>query len=104
MSDDNHAPKNRGRATTGDGQRLALYCRVSTDVQTVDNQIHELAAYAERRGLPYDVFADQGVSGLPESLRPVSTASKASWSRRCMMRKSQPAFIRVSTCSGSFAG
>ena len=65
----NHSGSNsdrRGNRATGGThprERLALYCRVSTDCQTVDNQIHELVAYAQRRGLPYEVFADQGVSG-----------------------------------------
>jgi DNA invertase Pin-like site-specific DNA recombinase len=31
-------------------KRVALYARVSTDQQTVDNQLHELRAWAERGG------------------------------------------------------
>lgn len=50
------------------GQRVALYTRVSTDGQTVENQQRELAAIAERHGwLIVGVFADEGVSGAKAS-------------------------------------
>jgi DNA invertase Pin-like site-specific DNA recombinase len=45
-------------------KRVALYLRVSTDRQTVENQRRELAAVAERPG--WDVVAtleDSGISG-----------------------------------------
>ena len=45
-------------------RRVAIYARVSTTSQTVDNQIQELRAVASR--LNYEivaVFADQGISG-----------------------------------------
>jgi DNA invertase Pin-like site-specific DNA recombinase len=45
-------------------KRVALYARVSTDGQTVANQLHELRAVAERLG--WDVvatFVDEGISG-----------------------------------------
>jgi DNA invertase Pin-like site-specific DNA recombinase len=44
--------------------RVALYVRVSTDGQTVENQRRELLAAAERHGWRVvDVFEDKGVSG-----------------------------------------
>ena len=44
--------------------RVALYVRVSTDGQTVDNQLRELEAVAERRGWEIvQVYDDNGVSG-----------------------------------------
>jgi DNA invertase Pin-like site-specific DNA recombinase len=45
-------------------KRVAIYARVSTDGQSIENQLHELRAVAERLG--WDVvatFADQGISG-----------------------------------------
>ncbi|MBW7997820.1 MAG: helix-turn-helix domain-containing protein [Candidatus Glassbacteria bacterium] len=45
-------------------KRVAIYTRVSTDGQTVDNQLLELRAVAERHG--WDVveeYSDNGVSG-----------------------------------------
>ena len=46
-------------------KRAALYVRVSTDAQTVENQIHELRQVAERRGwhVVDEVYKDAGVSG-----------------------------------------
>lgn len=44
--------------------RVALYLRVSTDGQTVDNQRRELEAAAARHGWEVAaVFADEGISG-----------------------------------------
>ena len=48
----------------GKGKRAAIYARVSTDGQSVDNQLAELQQVAERHG--WDVVAtylDEGVSG-----------------------------------------
>ncbi len=45
-------------------KRVAMYCRVSTDGQTVENQQRELDAVAERHG--WDItrtFIDHGISG-----------------------------------------
>jgi DNA invertase Pin-like site-specific DNA recombinase len=45
-------------------KRVALYARVSTDQQTVDNQLQELRAWAERGG--HEVvkeYTDNGISG-----------------------------------------
>ena len=45
-------------------KRVAMYCRVSTDGQTVENQRRELDAIAERHG--WDIvrtFIDHGISG-----------------------------------------
>jgi DNA invertase Pin-like site-specific DNA recombinase len=45
-------------------RRVALYLRVSTDGQTVENQRRELEAVAERHGWQVvHVFADEGISG-----------------------------------------
>jgi DNA invertase Pin-like site-specific DNA recombinase len=47
--------------------RAALYLRVSTDDQTVENQRLELAAYVSARGwIITTEFADEGVSGSKE--------------------------------------
>jgi DNA invertase Pin-like site-specific DNA recombinase len=45
-------------------KRVALYCRVSTDGQTVENQLRELQAVADRLGWTVvATFSDQGISG-----------------------------------------
>lgn len=45
-------------------KRIAIYCRVSTDSQTVENQNRELLAVAERMGWTVvEVLADEGISG-----------------------------------------
>ena len=45
-------------------KRVALYTRVSTDGQTVENQLRELQAVADRLGwIVVATFSDQGVSG-----------------------------------------
>jgi DNA invertase Pin-like site-specific DNA recombinase len=45
-------------------KRAALYVRVSTDAQTVENQIRELRRVAERRGWDVvEVYSDAGISG-----------------------------------------
>ena len=45
-------------------KRVALYARVSTDGQTVENQLRELRAVAKRHNWKVDkVFKDNGVSG-----------------------------------------
>jgi DNA invertase Pin-like site-specific DNA recombinase len=44
--------------------RVALYLRVSTDEQTIDNQRRELEAAAQRAGWSIEcVLADEGISG-----------------------------------------
>ena len=52
-------------AKAGKGpRRAALYVRVSTDGQTVENQRRELEAIADRHGWQIaHVFADEGISG-----------------------------------------
>ena len=48
----------------GKVKRVALYARVSTDGQSVENQLRELEAVAERHGWAVaEVFRDAGVSG-----------------------------------------
>src|SRR6516162_4403955 len=45
-------------------KRAALYVRVSTDHQTLENQIHELTQIAERRGWEvFEIYKDHGISG-----------------------------------------
>lgn len=45
-------------------KKVALYCRVSTDSQTTENQVLELKVYCERQGWSiYKVYEDKGVSG-----------------------------------------
>ena len=45
-------------------KRAALYVRVSTDSQTVENQIRELSQVAERRGWQVvEVYRDAGING-----------------------------------------
>ena len=45
-------------------ERAAIYARVSTDTQTVENQIRELRRIAERRGWEVvEVYTDAGISG-----------------------------------------
>jgi DNA invertase Pin-like site-specific DNA recombinase len=44
-------------------KRVALYLRVSTFGQTVDNQERELVAAAERGWTIAAVFKDEGISG-----------------------------------------
>src|SRR5260221_9809317 len=59
------APRNpsRGRLMSST-KRAALYVRVSTDAQAVENQIRELQQVAERRGWNViEVYRDAGISG-----------------------------------------
>lgn len=45
-------------------KRVALYVRVSTDGQTVDNQLRELRAAARRHGWAVaEIYRDEGISG-----------------------------------------
>jgi DNA invertase Pin-like site-specific DNA recombinase len=45
-------------------KRAAIYVRVSTDHQTVENQVQELRTIAERRGwLVVETYSDAGISG-----------------------------------------
>ena len=49
---------------TTKAKRVALYVRVSTDDQTVENQKRELQAWAARCGHSVvKVFEDRGISG-----------------------------------------
>ena len=46
------------------GKRAAIYVRVSTDKQTVENQVSELRQIAERRGWKVvEQYSDAGISG-----------------------------------------
>lgn len=51
-------------AKNSDKKRVALYVRVSTDGQTVDNQLRELRAAARRHDwVVAEIFRDKGISG-----------------------------------------
>ena len=44
------------------GKRAAIYVRVSTDKQTVENQVRELRQIAERRGCEVvEQYSDAGI-------------------------------------------
>ena len=46
-------------------KKVAIYARVSTDSQTVENQLQELHAVAQRNGwVVVAVFTDEGISGF----------------------------------------
>ena len=48
----------------GKPKRAALYVRVSTDHQSVENQVRELKQVAERRGWTVvETYRDAGISG-----------------------------------------
>jgi len=47
-------------------KRAALYARVSTEMQTVENQLLALRAFATARGWVAAEYVDQGVSGAKE--------------------------------------
>jgi len=54
----------QGRSKMGKGKRVAIYLRVSTDGQSVENQRRELLAAAEHHGWGVEAeFADAGISG-----------------------------------------
>ena len=51
----------------GQGKRVAIYVRVGTDGQSVENQKRELEAIAQRHEWDVvGVFSDPGVSGMKE--------------------------------------
>ena len=51
----------------GKGKRVAIYVRVSTDGQSVENQKRELEAIAQRHEWDViGVFSDPGISGTKE--------------------------------------
>ena len=74
-------------------KRAALYVRVSTDAQTVENQIRELRQVAGRRGWHVvEVYSDAGISGARDetdglastlcSRTPAGGSSISSWDGR----------------------
>jgi DNA invertase Pin-like site-specific DNA recombinase len=57
-------PSHREATIMGKGKRAAIYLRVSTDHQTVENQRRELEQIAGRRGWTVvGVYQDAGISG-----------------------------------------
>jgi DNA invertase Pin-like site-specific DNA recombinase len=61
--------------------RAAIYVRVSTDQQTVDNQLLELRRYVAARGWQVQEYVDHAVSGAKES-RPALDAMLKDAKRR----------------------
>jgi DNA invertase Pin-like site-specific DNA recombinase len=58
----------QGEGEMAHGKRAALYVCVSTDGQTVENQLQELRQIAERRGWEIvETYSDAGVSGAKPS-------------------------------------
>ena len=54
-------------SSAGTPPRVALYLRVSTDEQTVENQRREISAYVQARGWTIArEYADEGVSGAKD--------------------------------------
>jgi DNA invertase Pin-like site-specific DNA recombinase len=57
-------PAKSNRGCLMSNHRAALYVRVSTDAQTVENQVRELRQVARRRGWDVvEVYSDAGISG-----------------------------------------
>ncbi len=62
--------------------RAALYCRVSTTGQTVENQLLALRSFAAARGWDAVEFVDHGVSGTREKRAALETLLAAVRARR----------------------
>ena len=67
-------------------RRAALYVRVSTDHQSVENQIRELRQVAERRGWQVveiyrtpALVATSALTSMPCSTMPTDASSTSSW-------------------------
>lgn len=64
MPDRLYIEPNGGDHPMSNRKRAAIYVRVSTDGQTVDNQLQALQQVAERRGWEVvETFSDAGISG-----------------------------------------
>lgn len=72
--------------TIADGlkrERVALYCRVSTREQTIENQILPLREYAKSRGWTVvEIFSDAGVSGAKDHRPALNRMMEAARKRR----------------------
>jgi DNA invertase Pin-like site-specific DNA recombinase len=62
--------------------RAAIYARVSTTDQHVENQLAELRSYAERRGWTSAEYVDKGVSGAKDRRPALDELLKAARRRR----------------------
>jgi DNA invertase Pin-like site-specific DNA recombinase len=62
--------------------RCAIYARVSTLDQHVENQLHELRSYVERRGWTAVEYVDRGVSGAKDRRPALDEMLKAARRRR----------------------
>jgi DNA invertase Pin-like site-specific DNA recombinase len=64
-------------------RRVALYCRVSTNDQTTDNQLLELRSYCAARGWTIgEEFVDEGISGSATSRPALDRLLKAARRRQ----------------------
>ena len=62
--------------------RCAIYARVSTLDQHVENQLTELRSYVERRGWTAVEYVDRGVSGAKDRRPALDELLKAARRRR----------------------
>ena len=62
--------------------RAAIYARVSTFEQHVENQLQELRTYCERRGWAASEFVDRGVSGAKDRRPALDEMLKAAKRRK----------------------
>jgi DNA invertase Pin-like site-specific DNA recombinase len=62
--------------------RVAVYARVSTGEQTVENQLRELRSYCEARQWVATEYVDEGVSGASESRKALDAMMRDARRRR----------------------
>ena len=78
----------------GRARRVAIYARVSTDGQSVENQLRDLAAVAERHCWEVAAtYTDEGVSGAKGHRARIA---KSGTTRAAMKRRPSPT---TETCS-----
>ena len=64
-------------------KQIAIYARVSTNEQTVENQINELRDYCKRKGYTiYKEYCDEGVSGAKSSRPALNSLMQDAMKRR----------------------
>jgi len=84
-------------------KRVAIYVRVSSDGQTVENQKRELEAVAKRHGWEVaEVFSDHGISEQKRSVRRLtscSTHSEERIRRSSRVERGQTGALASATCS-----
>ena len=63
--------------------QIAIYARVSTNDQTVENQVNELRDYCKRKGYTiYKEYCDEGVSGAKSSRPALNSLMEDAMKRR----------------------